>query len=64
MPRNINDIHLLIDDIVRKQRGVYIPPARKDRALHTAQMDIFNEYLSVYISTNVLPDALITFKTN
>lgn len=64
MARNISDIHQIITDLIRKERGVFVSPAQKDEALNSGQLDVYEKYFSFYGENQQIHDALNPFKVN
>lgn len=64
MARDINDIHTIITDLIKKERGVFVTPAQKDEALNSGQLDVYAEYFALYGVNQEVHDALNPFKVN
>lgn len=58
----LKEIHDFIALIERKERGAFHSHAEIDAVLDRAQMQLFSEYLDVYLSTQKIADALSPFK--
>lgn len=60
--RNINDIHILMDFIIRKERGAFITEPEKDEMLNFGQWDEYGDRWNDYQAIGVLPECLEPFK--
>lgn len=64
MARSLNDIYTLFDNIVRKERGVFIAPAQKDIYFNAAQLDVLEDFYKLYAAEEYLHEALDVFKVD
>jgi hypothetical protein len=64
MARTLNDIYILFDNIIRKERGVFITPAQKDLYFNAAQLDLVEDYWKIYAEEEYIHEALDVFKTD
>lgn len=64
MARTLNDIYVLFDNIVRKERGIFITPATKDLYFNAAQLDVLEDFYKLYSVEEYLHEALDVFKTD
>lgn len=62
MARNIADLHQIVLDIFRKERGGMLTSAQIDEFLDLGSKDLFLEYKEEYVKTGQLPVALSPFK--
>lgn len=62
MARSLDDLYQFMLYIVRKERGVFITTTEATAALDNGQMDAFGEYFKIYGGTQVVHDALRSFR--
>lgn len=62
MPRNISDIVNFVQYIIRKERGVFLPPAQCTANLDTGQLDCLQEYFKFYGADQTIHDSLRPFR--
>jgi hypothetical protein len=60
--RNIYQVHGLINDIIRKERGAFVTDPQIDEWLNMGQWDVYKAYWREYLLTDVLPEPLEVFK--
>lgn len=63
MARNISQVHIDMQYIIRKERGGFVTDAEIDNMLHMGQLDLYEQYWDEYLQSGVLPHPLENFKS-